>query len=96
MQEGGVISQASVFGRRDRVMMQEVEGASVLLDIDSGEYFSLNGVGGRVWELCDGTSSVGSIAEILCAEFDVDGDTALGDTTELLGLLFEAGLVVGC
>jgi hypothetical protein len=50
------------YGRRDRVMMQQVEGDSVLLDIDSGEYFSLNEVGGRVWELCDGPRSIDSIA----------------------------------
>jgi len=43
-------------------MMQQVEGDSVLLDIDSGEYFSLNEVGGRVWELCDGPRSIDSIA----------------------------------
>jgi hypothetical protein len=89
-----VIDQHSVFGRQDRVMMQEVEGDSVLLDIDSGEYFSLNEVGGRVWELCDGSRSVADIAGVICGEYDVPPQTAVGDACELLESLAGAGLVV--
>lgn len=74
-------------------MMQQVEGDCVLLDIDSGEYYSLNEVGGRVWELCDGTRSVGAIAEALCTEYDVPQETTLADARELLASLADAGLV---
>lgn len=74
-------------------MMQQVEGDCVLLDIDSGEYYSLNEVGGRVWELCDGTRSVGAIAETLCTEYDVPQETTLADAHELLASLADAGLV---
>jgi hypothetical protein len=90
-----VISETSVFGRPDRVMMQQVDGDAVLLDIDSGEYFSLNEVGSRVWELCDGTRSVAAIADALCAEYDVPRQTAVGDACELLEGLVGAGLVLG-
>lgn len=89
-----MIDHDSVFGRRDRVMVQQVEGESVLLDIDSGEYFSLNAVGGRVWELTDGARSVGGIIATICAEYDVDPDIASRDTGELIDSLAEAGLVV--
>ena len=85
---------SSVYGRRDRVMVQQVEGSAVLLDIDSGEYFTLNEVGGRVWDLCDGSRSVSSIAEALSAEYDVDSSTALQDTGDLLRSLAGSGLVV--
>lgn len=89
-----MINEQSVLGRQDRVMMQEVEGESVLLDIDSGEYFSLNEVGGRVWELCDGSRSVAAIGEVLCTEYDVPPETAIADARELLESLAGAGLVV--
>jgi Coenzyme PQQ synthesis protein D (PqqD) len=75
-------------------MVQLVEGNAVLLDIDSGEYFTLNEVGGRVWDLCDGSRSVSSIAEILGEEYDVDMATAVRDAGDLLERLAEAGLVV--
>ena len=86
--------ESRVYGRRDRVMAQQVEGDSVLLDIDSGEYFSLNEVGGFVWGKCDDSTSVSAIADAICTEFDVDRATALGDVIELLDELAQAGLVV--
>ncbi len=88
------MEQNSVFGRRDRVMMQQVEGDAVLLDIDNGEYFSLNEVGGRVWDLCDGSRSLGDIVETICSEYDVSEATATTDTSQLLESLAGAGLVV--
>ncbi len=88
------VTGATVLGRRPRVIAQQVEGESVLLDIDSGEYFSLNAVGGRVWELCDGTASLTDIVTAICAEFDVDADTAATDCSELLENMARAGLVV--
>jgi hypothetical protein len=89
-----MIGGASVFGRRERVVVQQVEGDSVLLDIDSGGYFTLNQVGSLVWEQCDGARSVAAIAKAVCAEYDADPDTVLADVSELLEALADAGLVV--
>jgi hypothetical protein len=89
-----VINQDSVFGRRDRVMVQQVEGQAVLLDIASGEYFSLNEVGGRVWELCDGTRTVAEVVDAICTEYDVPPTTAMSDAGALLESLAGAGLVI--
>lgn len=88
-----MIRQDSVFGRRDRVMVQEVEGQTVLLDITSGEYFALNEVGGRVWDLCDGTRTVAEVVEAICAEYDAPADLVMTDASDLLEGLAGAGLV---
>jgi Coenzyme PQQ synthesis protein D (PqqD) len=88
-----VIDQNSVFGRRDRVIAQQVEGQSVLLDVDSGEYFALNEVGGLVWELCDGSHSVASMVDVICGQYDVESAVVLTDATELLEGLSGAGLI---
>jgi Coenzyme PQQ synthesis protein D (PqqD) len=88
-----VLSEATVFGRRERVIVQEVEGQSVLLDIDSGEYFALNEVGGVIWDLCDGSHSLGSMVETVCAQFDAEPAVVLTDVGELLEGLSGAGLI---
>jgi hypothetical protein len=88
-----VIDQNSVFGRRDRVIAQQVEGQSVLLDVDSGEYFSLNEVGGLLWELCDGSHSVASMVDVICEQYDAESSVVLTDATELLESLSGAGLI---
>ena len=64
--------ESSVFGRRDRVIVQQVEGSRSYWTSTPAQYFSLNEVGGRVWDLCDGSHSVATMAEVLCDEYDVD------------------------
>ena len=70
--------------RREGVATQVADGEAVLLDIESGKYFSLNLVGSRIWELCDGTRSTAEIVSVICDEFLVAEDIATSDTYEIL------------
>jgi hypothetical protein len=55
---------------QERILMQEAAGTVVLLTLDGGQYFALEGTGGRVWELCNGHRTVSEIAAILAGEYD--------------------------
>ena len=65
----------------------------ILLDPASGEYFTLDDVGGRIWELCDGFRSVDEIASVLADEYDAPVDRIRADALELLTELRESQLV---
>ncbi|MGD0247023.1 MAG: PqqD family protein [Streptosporangiaceae bacterium] len=80
--------------RREGVAAQVADGEAVLLDIESGEYFSLNSVGSRIWELCDGTRTAAEIVSVICGEFDVAEDVATADAQEILGEFARENLVV--
>jgi pyrroloquinoline quinone biosynthesis protein D len=79
--------------RTDRVLAQRTAETIVLLDLDGGEYFTLNDVGGRVWELCDGSHTVSEIVEILAAEYEAPPHEIQGDVEELLTELADEKLV---
>ena len=79
--------------RREGVAAQVVNGEAVLLNLESGEYFSLNPVGSRIWELCDGTRSAAEIVSVICDEYDVAEDVVTADTRELLDELEQEKLV---
>jgi len=51
-------------------------------DMDS--IFVLNEVGGRIWELIDGTTPVGGIRDIICREFEVTPQEAEVDIVEFI------------
>jgi coenzyme PQQ synthesis protein D (PqqD) len=80
--------------RREGVAAQVADGEAVLLDIENGGYFSLNSVGSRIWELCDGTRTAAEIVSVICDEFDVAEDVATADTREILGELERERLIV--
>jgi hypothetical protein len=74
----GVLDQRMRPCRATGVVAQQAAGKWVLLDVKSGEYFALDGVAGRIWQLCDGTHTIQQIAEVVCEEYDTE-DQAIGD-----------------
>ena len=54
----------------NQVVIRELSGESVILDLNSGLYFGLNGVGTRVWNLITQGSSLRDAQAALNAEFD--------------------------
>jgi hypothetical protein len=69
------------------LLSQEIDGEMVLLDLRSGMYLGLNGVGTFVWKLISSRESpvgVGEIVEAVAAEFDVAAATARRDLDQLL------------
>ncbi|MGH2451008.1 MAG: PqqD family protein [Candidatus Limnocylindria bacterium] len=80
--------------RGERVLARQASGSLVLLDPDSGKYFTLDEIGARIWELSDGSRSVSEIAEAVCAEYDAPRETVEADAVELLGDLAGEQLVV--
>lgn len=75
------------------VTWRSLEGESVLLDLETGVYFTLNETGTAAWELFDGTTSLAEIGEILCRRFDVGLEQVRSDLAELTGELRMEGLV---
>jgi hypothetical protein len=83
-----------VFSRRDRVLAKSSGGSLVLLDIDSGEYFSTNDVGAMVWELSDGNRPVAEIVASIASEYDVSIDVVESDVIELVEELVAESLLL--
>lgn len=77
----------------DDVLYQEVGGEAVLLDLASEQYFGLDPVGTRIWDLLDGQTSLDSIHRHLCSEYDADPERIRDDLMSLADALLTAGLV---
>lgn len=75
------------------VLTQEVSGEMVLMDLSSEQYFGLDAVGTRVWNLLDQGIAPADLLSILLREYEVEQLQLESDIEELLGQLLEAGLV---
>ena len=76
------------------IIVQPVPQGVLLLDMDSGEYFSLEETGGRIWTLCDGVRTAEEVAGLLAQEYDVAVAVVREDVVELLADMVGAGLLV--
>ena len=79
--------------RRSDVLAQAAGDTVILLTPDSGEYFTLNEVGGRIWELSDGSRSVAEIVAVLVEEYDAPQEEIQADALDVLGQLARERLV---
>jgi hypothetical protein len=82
------------FRQSDGVLRQEVSGALVLLNIENGRYYSLNEVGARVFELCDGTRTMSDIAAIIAGEYDAPKMAIQTDVLNMFRELRDESLLV--
>lgn len=80
--------------RRDRVLVQRADDQWILLDVESGQYYALDEVSGRVWDLCDGSHSVSAMVATLCQEYDAPAEDVQEDVLEFLGEMAEEKLVI--
>ena len=79
--------------RRERVLKKRVSDTSVLLDIETGQYYKLNDVGDRIWDLSDGTRPVSKIVAAICRGYDAEPGNIESDVLDYLKDLISEGLV---
>ena len=79
--------------RRERVLKKRVSDTSVLLDIETGQYYKLNDTGDQIWDLSDGTRPVSEIVAAICQGFDAEPGSIESDVLDFLKDLTSEGLV---
>jgi len=90
-----MIESDTRFRQREGLLAQRAADTRVLLDPADGRYYALDDeVGGRLWDLCDGTRTVAQLVEAICAEYDAPAETVEADVLEFLGDLSADGLLV--
>lgn len=70
-----------------------VGGETIVLDFASNRFFTLDEVGGRIWELIAERGTFEEILGGVVAEFDVEPGRAKADLERLLSELAAKGLV---
>ena len=71
----------------------DLDGEKVMMNLDKGEYFMMNEVGSRIWEIISEPVNVKGIIENLCSEYEVDEKTCKDTVVEFLGRLNNAELI---
>jgi len=77
-----------------QVMSRLVGDETVLLDLASGVYFGLDGVGKRIWESVADGNSLGTAVDVVVAEYEVEQSQAQADVLAFANQLIERGLLL--
>ena len=82
------------FRPKPDVLVRELDGEAVLLDLASGHYFGLNATGVRIWALLAAGCDLATICERLAAEYALAPEAIAADVVELVAALEREGLLL--
>jgi coenzyme PQQ biosynthesis protein PqqD len=80
--------------RKAQVIAQKASNDFLLFNMRDGNYYSLNEVGCKIWELCDGTRTVAQLIAALATEYDAPAEILTSDVLELLEELQNGKLIL--
>jgi hypothetical protein len=75
------------------VLVRILDRESVLLNLETEQYFGLDETGTRMWQLVTGSPNIESAYQELLSEFDVEPELLHSHLAELLTRLVESGLL---
>jgi predicted hydrolase (HD superfamily) len=75
------------------VLLEAVNDEAVLMQLDRGQYYSLNAVGARMLALARACPDVAAVIRAMADEFEADEDTLRRDLLGLLADLESSGLI---
>jgi hypothetical protein len=93
-EQAPAVEGSTVLRVAESVLKRTAGTETVLLDLDSEEFFGLDGVGARAFELFEQPQKLDDVVEILLTEYDVDRDTLTDDLAELASSLVARNLLV--
>ena len=80
--------------RAEKVTFEKVADEAILIDLDTGTYFSLNNIGTEFWELFDGEKTLQELADSVAKKYKVESEMVIADLLELVEKLAKDDLLL--
>lgn len=86
-------SSTVAYGIPDTVVARAVGDEMVMLDLDSGVYYTLNGTGAFIWRCCEQGQPAEEIVPAITAQYEVSDGVARADLDAFFDSMSELGLI---
>ena len=90
------ISLDNMAVRLQEIDVTDLNGEKVMMNLDKGEYFALNEVGSRIWDIIIKPMSVKDIIHILLKEYNIDETSCKEQVISFLGRMNDAEIIKIC
>lgn len=75
------------------VAFQTMQPDTVLLNLETGYYYSINSLGAEIWQQCDGETEIAAIIDNLRQKYDVSLDQLKEDAVDFINQMLKEGLL---
>ena len=88
-----IINLENIISRTDGKIFREIDGETVILDMESGVYVGLDDIGTFVWSLMEEGISLQNLLNETLLKYDVESQQCLDDLQEFLSELVDGGFI---
>ncbi len=79
--------------REEEVTSKVIDGEAIIINLANGMYYSMDKVGGMIWEMVQGSHTLDEIVATIVARYDVLRGEAQADVERLTAELLQENLV---
>jgi hypothetical protein len=87
------ITSESVVKQIADIVASDIDNEKVMMSVEKGQYFGLEPVGSRIWELIEKPTKVSAVIDALLLQYDVDRQTCEREVLAFLAELYEADIM---
>lgn len=87
------MDNSTLLTRKPGIYTAQMNGETVMMDIDTGKYYNLGDVGGRIWDILEQPMTLGELVEKLVSEYNVSAEKCAADIKPFLEKMAAAGLI---
>lgn len=87
------MNEQTIFIRKASILAADMNGETVMMDIDSGKYYNLGPIGGRIWELLEKPCTLAGLVDALVQEYEVSPVQCMADVLPFLQQMLDAGIL---
>jgi hypothetical protein len=80
--------------RNPEMVSGNMDGETVMMSIVRGEYFGLDLIGSRIWEMIKQPVTIEALIEQLLTEYEIDRETCSRDVLDFLEQIQDKGLLL--
>lgn len=88
------IAAANIYKAPDNYSWRDVNNELVVLNLQSGEYFTFNDVGRLIWLSVNDGKPVGDITKLVVEQYATTEDKARNDVNAFISNLLTEGLLI--
>lgn len=83
----------NIISRNPEIDATDLDGEVVMMNMEKGQYFMMNEVGSRIWEIIEEPMKISELIDALLGEFDVERDECENAVMEFLNDLSYGDLI---
>ncbi|MBN1565641.1 MAG: PqqD family protein [Anaerolineae bacterium] len=87
------LTTSSVVQQNTNLLAQNIDGDVIVLHLETNEYYGLQSVAHRIWELIEQPTVIAAVVDAITEEYNANRSTVENDTLEFLQHLLGKDLI---